>query len=234
MNGTNKGKETLSHQDNRKQDQIANMTLYYSMVFLLLVSEMALFVLLIIPLPFTIRRKIFIFISENPTIAKLQYGMKIAFIFILILFIDSVNRVYRVQLELAETNRQQGSAVMGHERLEVQARKFYSQRNMYLCGFTLFLSLILNRTYTLILDVLRLEEKVKKYEGNPKASGKDSQKLANAGSPGEIARLRMSLAEKDRDLETLKKQSEGLSREYNKLSDQFGETEIDSTPKKDR
>ncbi|KHJ34439.1 putative bap31 domain-containing protein [Erysiphe necator] len=210
------------------------MTLYYSMVFLLLVSEMALFVLLIIPLPFTIRRKIFIFISENPTIAKLQYGMKIAFIFILILFIDSVNRVYRVQLELAETNRQQGSAVMGHERLEVQARKFYSQRNMYLCGFTLFLSLILNRTYTLILDVLRLEEKVKKYEGNPKASGKDSQKLANAGSPGEIARLRMSLAEKDRDLETLKKQSEGLSREYNKLSDQFGETEIDSTPKKDR
>lgn len=46
--------------------------------------------------------------SENPTIAKLQYGMKIAFIFILILFIDSVNRVYRVQLELAETNRQQG------------------------------------------------------------------------------------------------------------------------------
>ena len=39
--------------------------------------------------------------------------------------------------------------------MEVQARKFYSQRNMYLCGFTLFLSLILNRTYTMILDVLR-------------------------------------------------------------------------------
>lgn len=210
------------------------MTLYYSLVFLLLVSEMALFMLLIIPLPFTIRRKIFIFISENPTIAKLQYGMKIAFIFILILFIDSVNRVYRVQLELAESNKQQGSAVMGHERLEVQARKFYSQRNMYLCGFTLFLSLILNRTYTLILEVLRLEESTRKYEGDPKAGGKDSQKLANAGSPGEIARLRLLLAEKDRDIETLKKQSEGLSREYNKLSDQFGETEMDSTPKKDR
>lgn len=210
------------------------MTLYYSLVFLLLVSEMALFMLLIIPLPFTIRRKIFIFISENPTIAKLQYGMKIAFIFILILFIDSVNRVYRVQLELAESNKQQGSAVMGHERLEVQARKFYSQRNMYLCGFTLFLSLILNRTYTLILEVLRLEESVKKYEGDPKAGGKDSQKLANAGSPGEIARLRLLLAEKDRDIDILKKQSEGLSREYNKLGDQLGETEMDYTPKKDR
>jgi len=34
--------------------------------------------------------------------------MKITFIFILILFIDSVNRVYRVQIELAESNKQQG------------------------------------------------------------------------------------------------------------------------------
>merc|ERR1712093_238709 len=76
------------------------------------------------------------------------------------------------------------ASVMGHERMEVQARKFYSQRNMYLCGFTLFLSLILNRTYTMILDVLRLEEKVKKYEGDPKASGKESDKLANAGNAG--------------------------------------------------
>lgn len=49
--------------------------------------------------------------SESPLVAKLQYGMKITFIFILILFIDSVNRVYRVQVELAETNKQQGGFV---------------------------------------------------------------------------------------------------------------------------
>jgi len=211
------------------------MTLYYSLVFLLLVAEMALFMLLIVPLPFTIRRKMFTFISESPLIAKLQYGMKITFIFILILFIDSVNRVYRVQVELAESNKQQGgAAVLGHERMEVQARKFYSQRNMYLCGFTLFLSLILNRTYTMILDVLRLEEKVKKYEGDPKASGKESEKLANAGNAGEIGKLKKQLAEKERDLETLKKQSEGLSREYGDLSDKYGATQADGTPKKDR
>ena len=116
--------------------------------------------------------------------------------------------------------------------MEVQARKFYSQRNMYLCGFTLFLSLILNRTYTMILDVLRLEEKVKKYEGDHKATGKESEKLANAGNAGEIGKLKKQLAEKDRDLETLKKQSEGLSREYNNLGDKF--TASDATPKKDR
>jgi B-cell receptor-associated protein 31 len=118
--------------------------------------------------------------------------------------------------------------------MEVQARKFYSQRNMYLCGFTLFLSLILNRTYTMILDVLRLEELVKKYEGDSKATGKQSDKLANAGNAGEIGRLRKELAAKERDIETLKKQSEGLSREYGDLSDKYGATQADGTPKKDR
>jgi hypothetical protein len=103
---------------------------------------------------------------------------------------------------------------------------------MYLCGFTLFLSLILNRTYVMILDTLRLEEKVKRYEGDPKASGKDSDRLANAGGAGEIGKLKNQLAQKDRDIETLKKQSEGLSREYNNLGDQMSNK--DATPKKDR
>jgi hypothetical protein len=123
------------------------MTLYYSLVFGILVLEMVIFMSLIVPIPFTWRRKLFTFISENPLIAKLQYGMKITFIFILILFIDSVNRVYRVQVELAQAKEggRSGVAGIGTDRMEVQARKFYSQRNMYLCGFTLFLSLILNQ-----------------------------------------------------------------------------------------
>ncbi|KAI4184231.1 MAG: hypothetical protein L6R41_004890 [Letrouitia leprolyta] len=212
------------------------MTLYYSLVFALLVLEMGIFMLLIVPLPYTMKRKLFTFISENPLVAKLQYGMKITFIFILILFVDSVNRVYRVQVELSNAKNQGGAAasVAGSERMEVQARKFYSQRNMYLCGFTLFLSLILNRTYVMILDTLRLEEKVKQYEGDPKASGKQSEKLANAGGAGEIGKLKNQLAQKDRELEAMKKQSEGLSREYNNLGDQFSQQNPDSTPKKNR
>ena len=116
--------------------------------------------------------------------------------------------------------------------MEVQARKFYSQRNMYLCGFTLFLSLILNRTYIMILDVLRLEEELKRLQGDPKAGGKNAAKLAAAGDAGEIGRLRKALEAKDRDIEHLKKQAEGLSREYQRLGDE--KSSVDSTPKKDR
>jgi B-cell receptor-associated protein 31 len=46
-------------------------------VFVLLMAEMVLFMALIIPLPFTFKRKMFNFISESPLVAKIQYGMKV-------------------------------------------------------------------------------------------------------------------------------------------------------------
>jgi len=108
---------------------------------------------------------------------------------------------------------------MGPERMEVQARKFYSQRNMYLCGFTLFLSLILNRTYALILDVLRLEEAVTNLR-------KESNKNAASGNAvAEVSSLKKELEKKDREVEVLKKQAEGLAREYGELSDRYGAAE---------
>ncbi|GJN79451.1 hypothetical protein PLIIFM63780_002964 [Purpureocillium lilacinum] len=217
------------------------MTLYYTLVFVLLMVEMAVFMLLIVPMPFKLKRKIFTFISENPIVAKIEYWMKITFVFILILFIDSVNRVYRVQLELLAATEQTSkgaqspphSAVMGHERLEVQARKFYSQRNMYLCGFTLFLSLILNRTYVMIIEVMRLEDRVRAYEGT-KGDTKESEKLAVAGKPGELAALRKKLEQKEQDLQTLKKQSEQLHKSYDDLSDKYAATQKDGEARKEK
>lgn len=116
--------------------------------------------------------------------------------------------------------------------MEVQARKFYSQRNMYLCGFTLFLSLILNRTYIMILDILRLEQENMDLKGSTKANNKTAAKLDEAGQLGEIGKLKKQLAEKDRDIETLKKQAQGVSDEYMKLGDQVSPQ--DAVPKKDR
>jgi B-cell receptor-associated protein 31 len=86
---------------------------------------------------------------------------------------------------------------------------------MYLCGFTLFLSLILNRTYSLILDVLRLEEKVAKY------GAKQGNATAGGAVTGGDATLRKELEKKTKDLEAMKAQAEGLAREYNELSDRY-------------
>jgi len=103
--------------------------------------------------------------------------------------------------------------------MEVQARKFYSQRNMYLCGFTLFLSLILNRTYVMILDVLRLEEELKTYKGEAGTKKGSSLKDVQGGA-GEVGKLKNELAAKDRDMENLKKQVESMQKEYNRMGDQ--------------
>lgn len=211
------------------------MTLYYTLVFILLMFEMGLFMLLLVPLPFNVKRRIFTFISENPLVAKMEYWMKITFFFILILFVDSVNRVYRVQQELmAASDQSKGTTtIIGSERLEVQARKFYSQRNMYLCGFTLFLSLILNRTYVMIIQVMRLEDRLKTYEGTNKDT-KQSEKLAVAGKPGELAALKKELARKEEDLQTLKKQSEQLHKSYDELSDKYAAVQKDKEARKNK
>lgn len=69
-------------------------------------------------------------------------------------------------------------------------------------------------------------------KGESTGSEKNSEKLANAGGSGEIAKLKTENARLQKDLEAMKKQSEGLSTEYNKLGDQM--TASDSTIKKDR
>lgn len=123
-------------------------------------------------------------------------------------------RTYLFDPSPAQRLRQQltapPSVVLGHERTEVQARKFYAQRNMYLCGFTLFLSLILNRTYVMIKDIISLEERVRAYDSNKNLSGKGSD---------EVESLKKQLAKKDQDLQNLKKQSEQLHKSYNELGD---------------
>jgi len=229
------------------------MTLYYTLVFFLLMAEMGIFMGLVVPLPYSWRKTIFTFISTNKFVAQLQYMLKITFVFILILFIDSVNRVYRVQTELADSKAAGGQgSVLGHERMEVQARKFYSQRNMYLCGFTLFLSLILNRTYVLILDILKLEQTVKdlRAESNERVRSDVDNKMAKKleettkkleETMKKLEEMTEKLEAKDREIEALhkqlgaiKKQAEGLSREYNALADRYAAvTGSDNTSKKD-
>jgi B-cell receptor-associated protein 31 len=242
---------------------------------------------LIIPIPFTMKRKLFTFLAESPIIAKLQYGLKVTSLSVNILVhrcslqltktlsVDHVHlhpdplprqrqsrlpspdrdggllkgercRVSATLVSLqfscpplsilqcvthSKSNISRRAAAVGSERMEVQARKFYSQRNMYLCGFTLFLSLILNRTYIMILDVLRLEEKVKMYEGDKKARG---EKLNEMGNANEIGQLKRDLGKKDKELQAMKKQAEGLQKEYDQLSVKYNQLNPESEARKDR
>ncbi|KAJ7456932.1 B-cell receptor-associated protein 31-like-domain-containing protein [Mycena latifolia] len=199
------------------------MTIYYSLTFMLLAAEMATFCFLVFPLPHNVRKKVFGFLSESPIVAKIAYGLKISFIFVAILFADALQRMFRVTAE-SELAKQNGTAHTGGAQAEnsFAARKFYSQRNTYLTGFTLFLSLVLTRTFYLILDLIHTQEEYAKLKGTTSgAKGGDA-----ASKDKEIADLKAKVAElskKDRDFETLKKQASQQAAEFDRLATKYNE-----------
>ena len=56
----------------------------YTLTFMLLAAEMATFCVLVFPLPHVVRKKLFRFLSESSMIAKLAYGVKISFMYVLL------------------------------------------------------------------------------------------------------------------------------------------------------
>lgn len=156
------------------------MALYNWMVFSLLIIEIVTFIILVMPLPFTWRRVLFRFLAGSPMVAKLQYALKILFIFVTVLFVDSVQRMMKIHRE-GEAAREQGAGVGRDLRSETdwRSRKFLSERDMYMRGFTLFLSLILSRTFALILDLIKAQEDLsalkKQVAGQSREKGLSSE-----------------------------------------------------------
>ncbi|KAH9003674.1 B-cell receptor-associated protein 31-like-domain-containing protein [Lactarius hatsudake] len=189
------------------------MTIYYSLTFLLLASEMVSFCVFVAPLPFKVRRKLFRFLSESPITAKVAYGLKISFIFVGVLFVDALQRMFRINMEI-EAAKSGGLAHTQDIRTETShaARKFYAQRNVYLTGFCLFLSLVLTRTFHIIQDLIETQDEFAKLK---KATASNSRNDLVAGEQTkEIDRLKQ-------DLETLKQQAKSQAAEYDRLADQY-------------
>lgn len=185
------------------------MALYYNLVFGLLVIEMAFFAILSLPYPRQVRRTVLSTVSAPFKNEQFQIALKCVLGFVFVLFVDSVNRVYAVTSELTSaTQAHPGTSIM-NDRSEIQARRFYAQRNMYLCGFTLFLTLILTRTYNLVVELIATKDKVDALKEN---NAEDVS--TTAGDSEELVKLKAELAEKERTLETLKSQASTLSKDY--------------------
>ncbi|KAK1925878.1 putative endoplasmic reticulum protein [Papiliotrema laurentii] len=192
--------------------------------FGLLMSELALFSTIVCPMPFSLRKKLFHFLSENPVIAKLQYGLKITFIFVAVLFVDALQRMVRIAQEGAAAKSKQEMADVRTET-NYAARRFYAQRNLYLTGATLFLSLILSRVFYIILDFIHVQENYTTLQ---------AKVAKQSGASGESEELRKRIKElevqlesnnaQQRDFDTLKKQASQQNAEYNRLADEHNKT----------
>lgn len=151
------------------------MAIQYVCAFSILVTEVVLFALISLPLPSKYRAPLLKALSKPFNSESVQIGIKCVFVFIGILFFDSVQRVRKVGDEL--TIRDGGlldnhlsNAIGGAvSRAEIKSRRFYAQRNMYLTGFCLFLSFVVYRTYSLVFELLEVKEKIRTLESSGKA-----------------------------------------------------------------
>ncbi|KAG2217364.1 hypothetical protein INT45_012234 [Circinella minor] len=196
---------------------------------------MIIFCILVLPLPSHWRRAMLKFASTSPVVGKALHVLKIIFAFIFVLFIDTINRLQRI--DSVEVDGEQRQHYDYSFEANNKAKKFYAQRNLYLTGFTLFLSLILERTSTLVFQVLKREEELEslKKETNSTTEGHQQFIDKEESYKKEIIALNSELKQlkqQDRDFETLKKQVEQQSIEYNRLADERNDLERTATGQK--
>ncbi|TFK72375.1 endoplasmic reticulum protein [Pluteus cervinus] len=188
------------------------MTVYYHLTFLLLASEMVTFCVLVFPLPYGVRKRILRGLAGNFIVAKVAYALKISFIFVAILFVDAVQRMLRIDAELQASRTNPQPVHDARAESNVAARKFYAQRNVYLTGFCLFLSLVLTRTLQIMHNLVDVQEENSKLK----------KQVAAQGSPDEnVEALKARVKEleaKERDFQTLKKQAKQQAGEYDRLA----------------
>ncbi|KAF8999844.1 B-cell receptor-associated protein 31-like-domain-containing protein [Cyathus striatus] len=199
------------------------MTIYYSLTFLLLAAEMITFCVLVSPIPYTLKKRLFTFLSESPVVAKIAYALKISFIFVAILFVDALQRMFRATAESDMLKSGKQGMADARSETNMAARKFYSQRNTYLTGFCLFLSLVLTRTFYIILDLIHTQEEYAKLK---KATESKANGPQTVDANKQVAELKKKVAQyeaQERDFATLKKQAAQQAQEFDRLATKYNE-----------
>jgi uncharacterized protein YrzB (UPF0473 family) len=147
---------------------------------------------------------------------QVRYFAQIAFIIVVVLFIDSFNRSFKTQEHQEDHDHHHHHDAKTDSFLH--AKLFQAQRNMYLTGSVIFLSLVLNRFYKMLIDIVRNEEKMEILKQQAAKTTKEYLLLLDKdqqkGDSGEVSKLK-------KELEIVKKQAEQTNQEYLRLTDRY-------------
>lgn len=185
------------------------MSLYYSLVFVILVIEIGIFSVLALPIPTKFRKPLTLILLKPFENEIVQVTIKCILGFILLLFLDTINKVYNIDKELmaASNANAKGGGVYSQDRIEVLSRKFFAQRNMYLTGMTLFLTFTVVRTFNLVQELLQLKDKY--HKESPKFDTKSEEKVNSDIKESLLEQIK----EKELEIARLKEKAEALQNE---------------------
>ncbi|KXS12654.1 B-cell receptor-associated 31-like protein [Gonapodya prolifera JEL478] len=197
------------------------MALHYDLCFLLLVAEMIFLGLLLLPWPNAARKGILKALDKNPVVETISQTLRVLFLFVLILFVDSVRGI------LKETP----PSLDPHHTEHHQMQKFASQRNFYLTGFTLFLYPVTSRLVSLLIQVSLSESNAETLR--KQAAGNQQHLQQFIDDAAKLPEVQKELEKAKTDLAAMKKQSENLQKAYHDLSDLHNSSSSSSNKKSD-
>ncbi|EPZ34460.1 B-cell receptor-associated 31-like domain-containing protein [Rozella allomycis CSF55] len=117
-----------------------------------------------------------------------------------------------------------------HTDTQIHAKMFYSQRNMYLTGFTLFLAIVCSRLIAILSEIMKHEEKIAVVEKQAKNQQKEYERLTEEKEKlekelEERSKLTEELQKKSKDAEVVLKQAKSQQEEYLRLADKYNDLE---------
>lgn len=135
---------------------------------------------------------------------------------------DCLNRINSTK----QTAESSGSSTNAQADSYVHAKLFYAERNLYLTGSVLFLSLIFGRFHATLQELFRNEEKAEALKQQAAKNQKEYLKVLDRDQDKEkeVDELKAQLAEfkaKAKDLDIVKKQAAQTAEEYSRLTDRY-------------
>ncbi|KAI8915284.1 B-cell receptor-associated protein 31-like-domain-containing protein [Powellomyces hirtus] len=127
------------------------MSLFNQLVYYLLIGELILYVSTLVPLsfvPIPTRKRIMNSISKLTQSEPVVWTARIVFFVVAGVFLDTVSRLYRMENETGVLHKDVAGTHHHHldnnplSELQAKARLFYTQRNLYLSLFAIFMILV--------------------------------------------------------------------------------------------
>jgi len=145
-----------------------------------------------------------------------------------LLFLDAIREVRKY----SDANVNESSAFVHLAQADavLHMRLFRAQRNLYISGFALFLWLVIRRMVQLISREAQLSASAEAAMRQAQGAARAAEQMA-AGNEGDektamvIEELKEKLRKAEMDRDAMKKQAEGLKREFDQLTERLQEKE---------
>jgi hypothetical protein len=152
------------------------MSFIWQAVSVTLCVELVLLLLLVLPLPWGVRKNISRFLLQPKVRHSIDAALRYLGFGLAAALVDSVNALIKINEKFSSEDPAKAgggdssAGVIGRQDLKL--RRAIAQRNLYLGGFALVLILTLTRLVTLVSNEMHLQAELKKLNGGKRVDEK--------------------------------------------------------------